>query len=202
MPLTKPRMAAPAPQADDYPVLLAALDDNAPVTRSQAALALSDHPAAAGALLARLPREDNAVVRSAIVTALTCIGNADAVSGLARCLGGEDVWLRNAAIEALRSLPEHVAPLMGHLLTDPDRDVRILALGVLDDLRHPDAERWLLHVLECDDDVSVCGAALDILAQLATPAVRSAVQALLQRFAAEPYVQFAGALVLRRIDGS
>ena len=202
MPLTKNRIPAPVPRTEDYAMLLAALDAAAPLARSQAALALSDHPRAAAALLARLPHEDNAAVRSAIVAALASIGNADAVAGLARCLGGEDVWLRNAAIEVLRSLPDHVAPLMGHLLTDPDRDVRILALGVLEDLRHADAERWLLHVIECEGDVNVCSAALDVLAQLATPAARVPVTALLERFAAEPYVQFAGALVLRRIDGS
>lgn len=202
MPLMKNPTPTPAPLVQDYSLLLAALDDATPVVRSQAALALSEHPRAAAALLARLHVEDNAAVRSAIVAALACIGNADAVAGLARCLGGEDVWLRNAAIEVLRSLPEHVAPLMGHLLTDADRDVRILALGVLDDLRHPDAERWLLHVIECDADVNVCSAALDVLAQMATPLARVPVTALLQRFAAEPYVQFAGALVLRRIEAA
>lgn len=204
MPLMKERgtpRIAPEAGADTLPVLLGALEDGGADTRRRAAMALGGHPAAAGALLARVPREQDAAVRHALMSALAVIGNAEAVSGLARCLASEDTWLRNAAIDVLRQLPEQVAPLMGHLLTDADRDVRILAIGVLDTLRHPDVERWLLHVIELDADVNVCGAALDVLAEVATSACAGPVRALLVRFAGEPYLRFAGELVLRRATG-
>lgn len=200
MPLT--RIApVPATEADSPDTLLAALDDAIAASRCRAALALASHPAAAGTLLARLAREQDIAVRQALLTALATIGNADAVAGMAACLSSEDVWLRNGAIDALRQLPDQVAPLMGHLLTDADRDVRILAIGVLDMLRHPDVERWLLHVIDLDTDVNVCGAALDLLASVATDAATEPVRALLRRFPDQPYLRFAGDVALRRASG-
>jgi HEAT repeat protein len=196
----KPRIA-PETGVDTLPVLLAALDGAAADGRRRAALALGAHPGAAGALLARVDREGDSAVRHALITALATIANAEAVAGLVRCLASEDVWLRNAAIDALRQMPDQVAPLMGHLLTDADRDVRILAIGVLDTLRHPDVERWLLHVIDIDEDVNVCGTALDLLAELATPASAEPVRALLARFPGQPYLRFAGELALRRATG-
>jgi HEAT repeat protein len=200
MPLTKHRTPA-APVEASCAELLAALDDSMPAVRCRAALALGAWPEAAGELLARLAGEPDAAVRSALMAALATIGNGAAAAGLARCLGSEDVWLRNAAIETLRALPAQVAPLMSQLLTDPDRDVRILAIGVLDAMQHPDCECWLLHVIEADTDAAVCGAALDVLAGVATSAAAAPVGALLHRFPDEPYLRFAGELALRRARG-
>jgi hypothetical protein len=119
---------------------------------------------------------------------------------LAGCLRSEDAWLRNAAIEQLRAMPAQVAPAMAYLLVDWDRDVRILAVGILDTLRHERVEEWLLQLIDADSDINVCGAALDVLAEIASAAAREPVGRLLARFPHEPYLQFAGGLVLGRLE--
>ena len=89
--------------------------------------------------------------------------------------------------------------MIAHLLIDPDRDVRILAVSILDNLRHAQVEEWLLQLIDAETDVNVCGAALDVLTSVATGQASTAVQALMQRFAEEPYIQFSGKLLLERL---
>lgn len=167
--------------------------------RRAAAMALGELPEAVPALLAALDDEREQAVSSALLGALGRIASEESVAGLADCLRREDAWLRNAAIEVLRGLPEQVAGAMAHLLADWDRDVRILAVGILDSLRHERVEEWLLQLIEADHDVNVCGVALDVLAEVATEAAHVPVTSLLARFPDEPYIAFAGGLVLKRL---
>jgi hypothetical protein len=199
------RTAAPVPQDEDAGLAAgmgacaARLESPDAAERRAAAHALGAWPDAAATLLEALHEEREHAVRSALLEALARIGNEEAVAGLADCLRSEDAWLRNAAIELLRVLPLHVAPVMAHLLVDWDRDVRILAVGILDTLRHDSVEDWLLQLIDADADVNVCGAALDVLAGVATAGAREPVARLMARFPDEPYLAFAGKLVLRRL---
>jgi HEAT repeat protein len=169
--------------------------------RRAAAVALGASPEAVPALLAALDDEPEQAVRSALLDALGRIATEESVAALADCLRREDAWLRNAAIEVLRGMPEQVAGAMAYLLADWDRDVRILAVSILDTLRHERVEEWLLQLIEADGDVNVCGAALDVLAEVGTDAAHAPVRQLLARFPDEPYIAFAGGLVLKRLAG-
>jgi len=180
----------------------ALLDAPDAAVRRAAAHALGDCPEAVPALLRALEQEVEQPVRSAVLAALGRTGSEEAAAGLASCLRSEDAWLRNAAIEVLRGLPAQVATVIAHLLVDWDRDVRILAVGILDTLRHDCVEEWLLQLIEADPDVNVCGAALDVLAEVATGTARAPVERLLERFRGEPYIAFAGELVLGRLARS
>ena len=102
-------------------------------------------------------------------------------------------------IEAMKALPKEVAPIMSDLLRDDDTDVRILAVNVLESLRHPRVEQWLLEVIDRDSAVNVCGSAVDLLGEVGSPAAHDALERLKHRFAGEPYIQFAVALALKRI---
>jgi HEAT repeat protein len=198
-----PHRPAPGIAPLDAAVSLLAAGD--PVARRTAAQALAAQPQGAhdeAALETALDAEPEPAVRSAILDALFAWaerGSEDAVATLAGCLRGEDVALRNAAIVVLRGLPDQVAPVMAHLLVDGDRDVRILAVGILESLRHERVEEWLLQLIDADADVNVCGVALDVLAEVATPGARTAVESVLARFPDEPYIDFAGRLVLARL---
>src|SRR5471032_670441 len=99
----------------------------------------------------------------------------------------------------MKALPLAVAPIMGALLRYPDADVRILAIGVLESLRHPLVEQWLLEVIVTDTQVNVCGAALDLLCEVASEAAGPALQALRRRYSDVPYIQFATGVALNRI---
>jgi len=140
-------------------------------------------------------------VREVILTTLTRLGDDVAIAGLVDCLRSEeDAALRNEALEAMKQLPDEVAPIMAGLLHDADPDVRIFAVNILESLRHPEVEAWLIDVIQHDPHVNVCATAVDLLGEVGSDRAREALLGLKARFAQEPYVQFAASLALRRID--
>jgi len=175
------------------------LSDASAEVRRWAARDLVDCPDSAVALVERLGHESDQAVREIIFTTLTRLGDSAAVSGLVQCMRSEDVALRNEAIEAMKQLPEAVAPIMQGLLTDPDSDMRIFAVNILESLRHPDVEKWLSEVIEQDPHINVCSTAVDLLGEVGSPAALEPLRRLKTRFPAEPYIQFAADLAIKRI---
>ena len=173
-------------------------DANA-TARRWAARDLALNPEAAAVLIAQLAIEQDATVREAILMSLTIIGNHIAVQGLVSCLRSEDAALRNEAIEAMKHLPDAVAPIMAGLLADAETDVRIFAVNVLESLCHADVEKWLIAVISADPQVNVCATAVDLLGEVGTQAAITQLEALKLRFPDEPYIEFAANLALRRI---
>jgi HEAT repeat protein len=151
-------------------------------------------------LIEHIKQEADVSVREVILTTLIRTGDFTAVLGLVECLRSEDAALRNEAIDALKQMPEEVAPVMRGMLEDDDSDVRIFAVNILESLRHPLVESWLIDVIQTDAHVNVCAAAVDLLGEVGSMAAREALLGLKQRFPDEPYVQFAADLALRRID--
>jgi len=189
-------------QARDCTSLELQLSDPNPSARRWAARDLADCPNSSAALIKQLQREEDSTVREIILTTLTQLGDEEAVAGLVNCLHSEDAPLRNEAIEAMKLLPDEVAPIMGQLLQDPDPDVRIFAVNVLESLRHEQVEEWLSEVIQHDDHVNVCATAVDLLGEVGTSYSWDALKNLTARFPDEPYIRFATELALKRISGS
>lgn len=182
--------------------LLVELSDDNPTARRWAARDIIDCPGVAPALVECLKIEPELSVREVILTTLTRLGDPTSIAGLVDCLRSEDAALRNEAVEAMKQLPDEVAPIMQGLLADLDPDVRILAVNVLESLCHPDVEAWLIEVIEKDAHVNVCATAVDLLGEVGTPAALEPLARLKARFSDEPYIQFAADLALRRIHES
>jgi HEAT repeat protein len=85
------------------------------------------------------------------------------------------------------------------LLADTSTDVRIFAVNILESLRHPEVESWLIAVIERDPHLNVCATAVDLLGEVGTEAAREPLERLKARYAGEPYIQFASDLALKRI---
>jgi len=179
--------------------LAAALEEGDAAGRRQAARALACCPDAAKTLVNRLKLEEDLSVREVILNALLRLNNPVAVSGLVDCLRSEDAALRNVAIEAFKQMGSEVDPILRSLLADPDPDVRIFAVNILDSQRHPEAESWLIKVIEQESHVNVCATAVDLLCEVASEAAVDPLIRLKARFASEPYIQFAADLALKRI---
>jgi HEAT repeat protein len=181
------------------PDLLISLEDENATTRRWAARDLVKCTDSAAALVDRLKRETELSVREVILSTLTQLGDATAVGGLVDCLRSEDAALRNEAVEAMKQLPDEVAPVMRGLLADADPDVRIFTVNVLESLCHPDVESWLIDVITTDQHINVCATAVDLLSEVGTQLALNPLAQLKTRFADEPYIQFAADLALRRI---
>lgn len=187
-------------QSRDCDNLIAELANSNPTARRWAARDLMDCPEASAPLVQRLQHESDVSVREVILTTLTALGDDVAVAGLVDCLKSEDAALRNEAVEAMKQLPDEVAPIMRGLLADADPDVRIFAVNILESLRHPEVESWLLAVIENDPQLNVCATAVDLLGEVGSDAAREPLQHLKARYADQPYIQFAADLALKRIN--
>ncbi|CAO3356354.1 HEAT repeat domain-containing protein [Azospirillum melinis] len=211
MPLVKkPTLPAPDHLSDEASLPFAGEDDlparlaspSASLRRAAVhALAETGGDDAARTLCGRLAVETDGAVREAIFLALAAIGGDAAVAGLLPLLSDEDPAMRNGAIETLQQLPQPVAPRMEALLADPDSDVRIFAVNVAGNLRHPDVERWMLSVLEDDQHVNVVAAAIDTLAEVGTEAACDDLERVVQRFPGDAFLAFTQRTALRRIRG-
>lgn len=187
-------------QMRECPDLLASLEDDNATTRRWAARDLVNCPNVSAALVEHLQREPELSVREVILSTLTQIGDATAVAGLIDCLRSEDAALRNEAVEAMKQLPDEVAPMMRSLLTDADPDVRIFTVNILESLCHPDVEAWLIKVITTDPHINVCATAVDLLTEVGSQAALAPLAQLKARFSEDPYIQFAANLALRRIQ--
>lgn len=204
MPFIKKKDSAAVDQEDrkntrECSALIASLADSSATTRRWAARDLVNCPNSAVILVDHLKREPELSVREVILSTLTQLGDAAAVAGLVDCLRSEDAALRNEAVEAMKQLPDEVAPMMQGLLTDPDPDVRIFTVNILESLCHPDVEAWLIEVISTDPHINVCATAVDLLSEVGTQAALEPLALLKSRFSADPYIQFAANLALRRI---
>jgi len=121
------------------------------------------------------------------------------VDAMLPLLRSEDPGLRNGAIEVLAGLPDAVAPHIDRLLHDADSDVRIFTVNLLGDLKHPQVPQWLAQVLLHEPAVNVVGAALEVLAEVGTPASLPALRSAAQRFADDAYIGFAVDVAIVRI---
>jgi HEAT repeat protein len=184
----------------DFEGLLKQLSCGTPTERRWAARDLADYKEASKHLLDQLLKEEDISVREAIISSLLKIGDEIAIQGLIECLRSDDAHLRNSAIEALKVIPEKVESHIEKLLKDEDPDVRIFVVNILESLRHPKVIQWLIEVLEKDENVNVCGAALDLLAEVGTEEAVPAIKKVKERFKDEPYIQFAADVALRRIN--
>jgi len=148
--------------------LVTQLSSENPKERRWAARDLADYKEASSYLVEQLMKEKDIAVREIIISSLLAIGDEIAIAGLINCLKSDDAHLRNSAIEALKQVSEKVSPYIEKLLQDREPDVRIFAVNILESLRHPNVVKWLIEVIEKDENVNVCATALDLLAEVGT----------------------------------
>ena len=154
------------------------------------------------ALAEALGREPVPRVREAILTALIRIGNAASIEAILPYLRSQDAGLRAAAIEALQALPDAIAPFMAPLLSDSDSDVRLLATELARNMEASEATRLLCDLIEREQHPNVCGAAIDVLAEVGTPKALPTLKKCAVRFAAAPFLPFAISIAIARISGA
>ncbi len=198
MPLVKGRKSS-AGGGESYQ---AALDSPDAESRWTAARALSGRAVAVPALAEALGREPVPRVREAIMTALIRIGNAASIEAILPYLRSQDAGLRAAAIEALQALPDAIGPFMAPLLSDSDSDVRLLATELARNMEASEATRLLCDLIEREQHPNVCGAAIEVLAEVGTPKALPTLKKCAVRFAAAPFLPFAISIAIARISGA
>lgn len=198
MPLIRREPANRAEPADLGRAAAALRSGNA-AERWQAARSLAAEPAAAGLLGAALAVEQDARVRGAILTSLTRLGGTESVEAVIPHLSSNDAGLRTGVLDALREMITAVRPRLPALLADPDPDIRVLCCDLVRELPAADGTDLLCGVLDRDPEPNVCGAAVDVLAEIGTLAALPALQKCAARFREQAFLAFAITAAAERI---
>lgn len=200
MPLVRKPSEQPRPDDPSVVDLAAALADPDPTKRWAAVRAAGGRAESVPILANALSHETEAQVREAIFTALTRIGSSDSVFVILPHLRSDDASLRTGAMDALGAAPDVIRKHLPHLLRDPDPDVRILACDLARIANDRDALALLCELLENDPEANVCGAAVDVLAEIGNANVVDALNACAARFPADPFLSFAVRTTLVRLS--
>ncbi|MCJ2016435.1 HEAT repeat domain-containing protein [Methylobacterium sp. E-065] len=137
--------------------------------------------------------------REALLASLLAIADASAAAALAQHLRSEDAGLRNACIETLQAMPDAALSVLPGLLSDPDPDVRLLATEIARTQPAEAANALLARLLEAETHPNVCGAAVEVLAEVGTSGAVKALRITRARFASEAFLPMAIDTVLARI---
>jgi len=168
--------------------------------RRSAARALTVTAESGPEIARTLLQETNDLVLQALFTALIRCPNATSVGIALDVLRSDNARLRTGAMDALRTMPDRVLPHMKELLADTDTDIRILACeltrsqpsGIIVDLLSP--------VLKRDNDGNVCGAAIDVLSDIAGPEQVTLLLECAARFPSDPFLGFSAQTAAHRIS--
>lgn len=178
----------------DTESLLATLATGNAEQRRWAAVDLWGVAVAIPGLLEARAVETDPIVAEAILTALTSHDCPQVGRALGADLRSDDATVRNAAVTALHSLPIAVEALVAEgILTDPDADVRILAVMVLSVVSHPGVPQWLRPLIEADPDANVVAAAVDVAVTIASDLAAEFAELAAARFPENPYLRFLAA---------
>lgn len=176
-----------------------ALASGSAETRWRAVRDIAALPDAPPILAGALARETDGHVRDAIFTSLS--QSPQGLSFVLPYVRSDDAQLRTGALDALRSAAARIEPLLAEALADPDPDVRLLICEVVRELPSPAARRLMVALLETEPEVNVCGAAIEVLAEVGDASALSALDRCAQRFADEPFLAFSARVAAQRISG-
>jgi HEAT repeat protein len=85
------------------------------------------------------------------------------------------------------------------LLADPDPDIRILACELAREVSSDAMAMLLLNLIDTDPAVNVCASAIDVLAEIGSPAGIPALERCVLRFPDQPFLSFAVRVATARL---
>jgi len=198
MPLVrKPRGASRAAPATTG--IEEGLSSHSEEERWAAARAATGKPECAAPLAAALRVEAAERVREAMFTSLAGMGHAG-VAGVLPLLRSDDASLRTGALDALRILVRGAPDLLPPLLEDRDVDIRILSCELARALPGDEATRLLCRLLQDEQELNVCAAAVDVLAEVGQGEALPVLAACAARFHDKPFLAFAIQVATDRIS--
>ena len=178
---------------------LAALFGGDEDARWAATRQLAQAPNATDILGRALAMERASRVREAIFTSLARIATPASAEVVLPYLRSEDANIRTGALDALRAMPEAAGPHLPRLLKDEDPDVRLLITEIARGLPTAEAARLLCDLLEIETQPNVCGAAVEVLAEVGGPDALPTLQRCAARFHDQPFLGFSIRIAIERI---
>ena len=133
---------------------------------------IAGSPEGIAPLVERVQQEPSRAVREVIFRSLAEIDDPAVISEVIKLLGSEDAQIRNEAVGLLQLRGAAVLPEVRSLLTDPNRDLRKLAVDVLGRLTDPGIDD-LYEIALRDQDANVVITALENMRRCLRPESRT-----------------------------
>ncbi|MBR0736997.1 HEAT repeat domain-containing protein [Bradyrhizobium liaoningense] len=191
MPLVRRGSSETAAPSLEASTVTAALASGSIDERWTAARAAAELPNGLSLLSDALSREADPRVREAIFTSITRTRTPESAAALLPYLHSDDASLRAGALDALRAMPEATAPHLPGLLTNKDADVRVLACELVRNQPVGEANRLLRPILTTESQANVCGAAVEVLAEVGGTDLLPFLAECAGRFPDDPFLGFA-----------
>jgi HEAT repeat protein len=200
MPLVrKPTDHAPAPKPEAADVL-GLLGSANPDERWAAARAAANVVGGVSAIAAALPTEHDSRVRQAMFTSLARHATPESLDAVVGLLRSDSAHLRTGALDALRIMAGEAPEVLPRLLGDADAGVRVLSCELARSLPIAEATRLLCGLLATEQEVNVCAAAVDVLAEVGSIDALPALDECASRFGDSPFIAFAIKVATDRIS--
>jgi HEAT repeat protein len=167
--------------------------------RWAAARAAPDVAGGVDALTAALRSEADGRVREAILTSLARIKSSEGIAAVLALLRSDDASLRVGALDTLRAMGSALREHLPRLLADADGDVRLLSCEITRSLPGAEATRLLCDLLAREQEINVCGAAIEVLAEVGQPEALPVLARCATRFADTQFLAFAIKIATERI---
>ena len=200
MPLVRKPTDPSRTSTPDVSGVLKALESGNADERWAAARASADVPGSTGTLAVALRKESDARVREAMFTSLARIGTRESADEVLALLRSDNANLRTGALDALHIMIGAMRELLPRLLNDSDADVRILSCELARKLPSDEATSLLCSLLDREQEINVCAAAIDVLAEVGSPAALPALATCGQKFRTVPFLEFAIKVATDRIS--
>ncbi|MBR0906670.1 HEAT repeat domain-containing protein [Bradyrhizobium liaoningense] len=191
MPLVRRGSSETAAPSLEASTVTAALASGSIDERWTAARAAAELPNGLSLLSDALSREADPRVREAIFTSIARARTPESAAALLPYLHSDDASLRAGALDALRAMPEATAPHLPGLLTNKDADVRVLACELVRNQPVGEANRLLRPILTTESQANVCGAAVEVLAEVGGTDLLPFLAECAGRFPDDPFLGFA-----------
>jgi HEAT repeat protein len=200
MPLIRKPTTGAAAATPDTADVLQNLASASPDERWTAARDAVSVIGGAAALAAALRVETEPHIREAMFTGLARVGTSESTDLLLSLLRSDQSALRTGALDGLRMMGTDVRHVLPRLLSDPDADIRILSSELARALPADEATTVLCALLAGEQDVNVCAAAVDVLAEVGNPAARPVLAQCAARFPQNAFLAFAVRVAIDRIS--
>ncbi len=176
--------------------------------RREKARALRQFPEACDALLELLSAEDESVVRDALLNSLASMVTQQpeylqaSLERVIELLRQANASLRTQLVRFLAGFPDEMSELVPQLLADPNTNIRLYALDIVQSLRHPDVPQWLKQVIETEAEANVVISAIDRSVEAGCQEILDVLPGVVERFPDVEMLPFAVHMATERLEGA
>jgi hypothetical protein len=124
----------------------------------------------------------------------------DDIPELLKLLKSDNAYLRNIVIGYLREQGEKIENYVRKLLKDPDKDVRIFAVNILQDAGIENAREIIREFIQEEREINPLMTAVECLGEIGSEEDIPLLEKVKERFPNEPFVSFAVDNAIKRLS--